>query len=36
MERKIKLYAYKIENEKLSSSHSDFLEKLIEYLVDVK
>ena len=29
MERKIKLYAYKIENEKLSSSHSDFLEKLI-------
>lgn len=29
MEKKIKLYAYKIENDKLSSSYSDFLEKLI-------
>lgn len=28
MEKKMKLYAYKIENDKISTSHSDFYDKI--------
>lgn len=29
MEKKLKLYAYKIENDKISTSHSDFYDKIV-------